>query len=343
MVHLLRNGLLLFGVVLLALGIFVWLAGAGSASAQDHSPLEKRLFAEGPQAWEAEENFWLTLEGTASGVRRIQSQGKETDNARLRMSWKQCNGNMLNQSETFQSGSWNGSINGENSEYTFVLGRSSEERPWVIKEVNKKTVKSLDAWNGRKTLVPDLIFAPVTHTLPQVFRSRGFKCVNVAPEPTTGEELVRLTFTFSPEGKNRLTGGWLVLDPSHYWVIRRGEVDADLGDKKKGTAKWTVQHDYKEGSNHHPIITRKVLKGKGWEDGRLIFESDFSIDAYDLHERATIPESEFRLSAYGLPEPLWAQPKKTHWYFWLGLAGILCLMLGATVAWLKKRRVARLV
>jgi hypothetical protein len=327
--------------LLSVLRIFLWLAAVGSAKGEEQSPLAKRLFTEAPQAWERQQEFSLTLEGSNRVDRRVRSDGKWTSSP-LRSSWKQCNANMLEQGETLESGSWNGSVTGENSEYRFTLVRSSEARPWVIKEVKKKADNSLEIWNKRKTLLADLVLAPRTPILPQVFQSRGFKCISVTPEPTNGEQLVRLTFTFSPEGRNRLTGGWLVLDPSHYWVIRRGEVDLDIGDQKKGAAKWTIEREYKDGSDHHPIIARDVLKGKIWENGSLISEQEYLVDN-DLHERASIPESEFRLSAYGLPEPLWAQPKKTHWYFWLGLAGILCLMLGATVAWLKKRRVARVV
>lgn len=323
---------------LLALGAFLSLVSAGSTNAQNQSPLGKRLLTEAPRAWQRQQEFWLTLEGTNRIDRRMRSDGTWTSTPG-KNSWKQCQGNMLEQFERLEAGSWKGSIRGENSEYIFILGRRNETRPWVIQEVNKKVKKSPDVWNARKTLCHDLILAPRTLPLPEVFQSQRFQCVSVTPEPTQGEELARLTFAFSPEGANRLKGGWVVLDPSHYWVIRWGEIDLDLGEQQEGTAKWTVQYDYKEGSDRHPIATRNVLKGRIWQNGRIISEQEYSVD-FDLHERASIPASEFTLSAYGLPEPSWAQPKRTAWYLWLALAGILCLVLGAAVGWLRRRRAA---
>jgi len=235
---------------------------------------------------------------------------------------------MLNQTELFESGSWKAQVRGVNSDYSFVLGRDSETKPWVINEVNKRASKSLEVWNDRKTLLADLVLAPRTPILPKVFQSPGFKLVSVTPELLNGKELARLTFTCSPEGNNRLRGGWVDLDPSTYWVIRRGEVDIDFGNKEKHTAKWIAAYDYKEGSNGHPIMTRSMLKGKTWEGGRIVGEDEYLAND-DLKERASIPESEFTLGAYGLPEPMGASSQpRTRWYIWSGLAGVICIIAG---------------
>jgi hypothetical protein len=237
---------------------------------------------------------------------------------------------MFNQTELLESGSWKGSINCENSQYKFVLSRDSDTKPWAIANVEKVAEESLGVWNDRKSLLADLVLAPRTRILPQVFQSPSFKCVNVAPEPTNGEGLVRVTFTFTPEGVNRLRGGWVVLDPSHYWVIREDEIDLDLdrGDQKNGVAKWKAHYEYKEGSDHHPIMTRSVMKGKVWENGRVISEQEYLADD-DLHERPPIPESEFTLSAFGFPEPFDLAPSKprwyTRWWFLAAVAGVVCL------------------
>jgi hypothetical protein len=55
-----------------------------------------------------------------------------------------------------------------------------------------------------------------------------------------------------------------------------------------------------------------------------------------------LDEAEFRLSAFGLPEPLgvtWSKP--TPWYLWLSLAGVLCLMGGGVFYRLKRRAAAK--
>jgi hypothetical protein len=173
--------------------------------------------------------------------------------------------------------------------------------------------------------------------LPALVQDKGFRCVKVAPESIKGEDLVRVTFTFTPEGRNRLKGGWFVLDPRHNWVIRSSEIELDLGEKSEGVAKWTVQNEFTEGSDRHPIATKHVMRIEVWEKGRLTAETEYITD-YASRERPSIPEEEFTLSAYGLPEPHWARPKKTPWYWWFGMAGIGCLCVAAAVRWLKTRK-----
>ena len=56
---------------------------------------------------------------------------------------------------------------------------------------------------------------------------------------------------------------------------------------------------------------------------------------------APFPDTDFTLSAFGLPEPPgleWKRP--TPWYLWVGLAGIVCLALGVGGRWLKQRMTA---
>ena len=325
---------------LFALGFSLLLGVASPAKAEDQSPLARRFFKEAPQAWEQQLEFFLTGDGSNRGERRMRNADGKWAIQPARTYVKQYKGNMLDEFENYEAGAWKGTVRGENSQYIFRLARDSDTKPWVIVKVDKKDEKSPDLWNSRKEFCGDLAIAPYTPSLPQVVQSKGFRCISVDPEPTNGEELVRLTFSFTPEGRIRLKGGWLVLDPSHYWVIRKGEIESDLGEQRDGKAKWTVESDYREGLNRHPIPVKRAQKGKIWEKDRLISEQEFLYHSFDYRERVSIPENEFTLSAYGLPEPHWVRPKTKPWYLWLGIAGIVCLALGAGVFWLKRRRAA---
>jgi hypothetical protein len=324
-----------------ALRALLWLGCIGSAQGEDQSPLAKRLFKEAPRAWARYKDFYLTLEGKVRGEIRVRSREGKWQIKRVRASWKQFDSAVLDESETFEAGSWNGRVDGENSEYAFTLIRKSDSKPWVIQNVEKRDGVSTEVWNSRKEECQYLSLTPLGPPLPFVFLSKGFRCVRVEPESMNGEELVRLTFTYVLRDASLLKGGWVVLDPSQDWMIRRGEIEVGLGEKVEGTAKWTLQYDYKEGSNHHPLMTRSVVKGKFWQKGRLVVEKEYLHDL-DMRERPSIPESEFTLSAYGLPEPHWARPKKTRrpWYLWLAVGGIACLALGAGAGWYKRRRAA---
>lgn len=322
-----------------AIGLVISLASVDPTAAGASSPLEERFFREAPRAWKQYQDFWLTLEGASRGVRREKRSEKlvEMD---LRQSWKHCNGNTLTEIENLAADSWGGKVQGENSEYIFVLVRDKPAKPWVIQEVAKKTTKGpttpLDYPNVR---AQGLTLGDGLPPFPVFFSNEGFKVVEIAPDEMGGEGLVRLRFTVPPKDTVRLTGGRLLLDPSHDWIIRHAELERDLGEGVDGAGKCTLQTDYKEGADHHPVVTRATMKCTYWEKARITTEVETFVD-FDLRQRTFIPESEFTLSAYGFPEPFLAPPKHTPWYLWLGLAGMLCLLLGAAVAWRKRRQAA---
>jgi hypothetical protein len=322
---------------LLVIVISAWITGAGRPSTPEESSLWKRLIAEAPPGWKQYREHWVTIEGSCQGERRELRNGK-WETVSLSTHWKTYDHNMLRQVETSQSGSWSGKIIGENSQYIFVLFRDGATKPWVIEEVTKKGKMSSEFWEGLKRDAPGLmLFKPGPLGLPELIQSKNFKVADVSTEPGNSEELVRLTFTYSPDdGKaDRLRGGVVVLDPSRDWVIRRGEIDFDPDVPKKG--KYIVEYDYQDGLDHCPIMTKSRIKGTIWENDRVVYGNDTTVSG-DVQERKFVPESEFTLSAFGLPEPNWARPKQTAWYLWLGLAGILCMILGVAFAWIKKRR-----
>jgi hypothetical protein len=268
-------------------------------------------------------------------------EGKWATLPSRRSTWKQCGNCGLDQGESLKSGSWNGTLVGENSRYVFELVRASETKPWAIQAVTKKTDESLQIFkDGRKKDAGGLlIFKPFVFGMPEMFRMSAFEAVDVVSAPQDGQELVRITFRYSPEDRenDRLRGGILVLDPSRDWVIRRAELDLEAIGETTGPWKYIHEYQYKDGPNGHPLLTRTELRNSQWDRGAISYEF-YSVGETNMHERKVIPESEFTLSAYGLPEPDWAPPKRTLWYLWLGLAGILCLMAGAGLAWLKKWR-----
>jgi hypothetical protein len=312
------------------LAVLIW------AHARGASPLEERFRTEAPQAWKQYREFWLTLEGTNSGERRGKTDGKWSV-LPLRMFWKQCKCNSLTEIESLDPESYSGKIQVENSEYGFVLVRSKDTKPWVINDVYRRR-PAADTVDGSKALAIGLILGDRTPCLPEVCEMEGFEVIDIAPE-ASGDSLVRLTFTVTPKDPIRLLGGRLVLDPTRDWIIRSGEVEWDLGEKTEGRKKCVIQTEYKEGPDHHPIVTRGTMKCAVWQQGRITAEIE-TLSNLDLHQRAFIPDSEFTLSAFGFPEPFLAPPKQTPWYLWLALAGMLCLLLGAVVAWRKRRQAA---
>jgi hypothetical protein len=247
---------------------------------------------------------------------------------------------MLAQMEAFASGSWTGSVWGENSQYKFRLYRRNETRPWVILDVTKFDEPPENADKLKKEAVGLLFFEPYVG-LPELYQSAGFELIDVSPEEGDNSDgLVRVTFRYAPKDptKDWQRSGVVVLDPSRDWVIRRTELEEkrQVGNIKV-TGKYTGRIDYKENGDQHVI--KAETRKKIWNNGTVVNEITM-LGESELRPRKSIPESEFTLSAFGLPEPHWARPKSKPWYLWFAIAGLVCLSLGGGVAWVKRRRAA---
>jgi hypothetical protein len=292
-------------------------------------PLEEKLRKEAPEGWARYTAFWQTLQGGGTGE-RIQLPAQKVT-VRNVGQWKQCEGYSLNISELYASGSYAGSVTGYNPQYRFALTRDSPEKPWVIKDYARR---SPDDPPPPQYPIAGLYFANPVMQVTYVLKSPGFKLLNLATVPGEDGEYIRVTFSYSPQDKDEfLRGGWLDLDPSHDWVIRRGEVQ--IGDGARTSAKQTFHYEYKQGSGHHLVPTRDEMITRG-TDGTTSFSS-INRGTYDLHEQKEVPEREFTLSAFDLPEPPWYKPPRPRWYIWAAVGGF-SLLLAAFVAWTFLRR-----
>jgi hypothetical protein len=125
-------------------------------------------------------------------------------------------------------------------------------------------------------------------------------------------------------------GGTMMLDPAGYWTLIEGRFHIqDI----IATGKIEIHIDYKF-DNGVPIPVRYYQTGSrsNGTNFREEFTYDWSVPARPL------PESEFTLSHYGLPEPVgvvWE--KRTPVYVWLLVAAGALLTLGIFFRWLARR------
>jgi hypothetical protein len=126
--------------------------------------------------------------------------------------------------------------------------------------------------------------------------------------------------------------GSMVLDPDHYWVLLEDNARCEWEDKSLGGVMSVVSvAEYNYADDGLPILRRLVRRQNTPAPGKEV-EATF---VFELRE-AQLPESEFTLSAFGLPEIADA-PQRSSWYFWAGAAGLTCVVLAALL-W---RRAAR--
>jgi hypothetical protein len=88
-----------------------------------------------------------------------------------------------------------------------------------------------------------------------------------------------------------------------------------------------VTNEYQETRDGFPIhkrlvlVSRVVRSPEKSDDYEKTYEFDF--------REGDVPESDFTLAAFGLPEPLgMAIPKKSRWYLWFIAGGVGCLLVG---------------
>ena len=130
-----------------------------------------------------------------------------------------------------------------------------------------------------------------------LIKSPNFKVLEIEPARENGDELVKVKFSYTPDEKNPLRGGSMLLDPQHDWVVRKGEA-THAGGGKEFTS--TIEYSYREGSNHHPILTQARFQQTTKENNR-VFRNNETVQDYDLREQETVPEKEFLLTLSACP------------------------------------------
>ncbi len=185
-------------------------------------------------------------------------------------------------------------------------------------------------------------------TLRQVVSDPSFKVTKVVKEEQNGQELVRVDHVYehirhvANEDVHERRHGSLWLDPSRCWCIRRSKLSIET--TTRGERSSDIDADVACEIIDHPSgfpILKSVIeqfkmfmyKNKQKNEGSSKFD-------YDLETNDSIPDSEFTLSAFGLPEPAGMEPvkKPIPLYVWILLAAGVCGALAFTFHYLARRR-----
>jgi hypothetical protein len=148
-----------------------------------------------------------------------------------------------------------------------------------------------------------------------------------------GRKLVRVDFEFTEklDSKDYKVPGWMLLDPDHFSCIIEYQLDYPEHEQDVFNV-LHVANEVTTGAQGLPILKRVTFKDssskpRGTEVGfrEVVYE-------YDFHESANVPDDEFTLSAFGLPEPqgvVWEKPSR--WYLWFFGFAVLFLAGGAAL------------
>ena len=292
--------------------IFAALAGLDAVrDAACGGDLQERLFREGPPAWDALQQFSRHLDGAIKVTQAPTVTTKNPDFPVPRRSaarWIfRFDGDWALQQLDREDPSANdtGSDSpslpasravGINSRYGFSIERRTPDSPWVVTSVVTTKYEGLrdQIYEGvlEYAEAPWVIFAKPLGTL---IHEAGFRLESCEPVVQDGRELCKVTFDYSPGADSKepteMRGGWLVVDPVLSWAIREFNVKMRWGEV-------SGSHVYSDTDVTIPMLQeihqRRTGKG-GYTDWNVVFEK--------LEHRDSIPEAEFGLAQYGLPEP----------------------------------------
>ncbi len=167
--------------------------------------------------------------------------------------------------------------------------------------------------------------------LPELFAEPAFRVVSIDRQ---GEEVV---VEFALDGNEDrhwgMTSGKLVLDPQHDWCLRRAESKVFL----EGGWVDVVQTFEPVSSGYGDLLVSRHTR----VDYRAPHYGGFEDYLLNVRRNATpVSDEEFRLSAFGLPEPALGRTKRLTFATWLVVCNAALLAVVLTVlcvAWRRRR------
>jgi hypothetical protein len=183
-------------------------------------------------------------------------------------------------------------------------------------------------------------------SLRQAVSNPSFKVTKAAKEIQNGQELVRVDYIYNyvmhraDQDHQVRSQGSLWLDPSRCWCIRR--LKSLYETTIRGERSYHTEEEVVCETIDHPSGF-PILKSRTDRFKMIGYKSKQKIDVtskidYDLEVNDRVPDSEFTLSAFGLPEPEGETVKKPiPLYVWIFIGAGVCVMLALGFRYLARR------
>ena len=278
------------------IGILTCLLGGSVAPAHDDA-LATRFRQEAPAAWARCSEEFSRLQANTSTKRYDLANGRAiTEASRLelkknRSAWLWFLQEMGPKVKT-------GRCLCANEKYRFDIKRKADESDWVLTnyapvgQLSKGFNVTEDMAKKSGPIWVDTFWLPEFAVLPE------FKVGRVESEKHGKAEFVRVHFAYSPPNNQgrHLRDGWIELDPSRLWCVVQFDVVAASG---RNTANVSGVYEFSDRSPGRPHVTRFVRRIQSPKEG-----VDEEVVNDFKYEDRSVPESEFTLSSFGLPEPV---------------------------------------
>ncbi|HXG08764.1 MAG TPA: hypothetical protein VNK04_03160 [Gemmataceae bacterium] len=312
-------------------------ASSGSADNQAANPVRERFLHEAPSAWAVLEEWdkELEIEGQFFEDPRYPQRKKLFRFARK--------GDLMLAEES-------GAPSGDSSkitsglfalgpDYGFWLQRKSSDSPWVVLYLypgDKKTDAGREIYRRYA-----LYINPHDHVgaipLTRLDKEEGFSWTDFQVVRRDGKEFVKASYRklnhYRREKRSIPVSGYLILDPDNSWACVESSASL-LELVRQGAQRSGHRVSYADIPLGRVRPFTRVESFVSW-DGKNEQKSVFEVTQV---RRATVDDSAFTLSGYGLPE-LVKRPVQTGWSLWLWvlLAASGVLALGGLFRWLWRR------
>jgi hypothetical protein len=217
-----------------------------------------------------------------------------------------------------------------NPRISFTLKKSPEKKEFVIIGLEKEYEKQIQRirLNG---VVPFCAYCFFELKLSDFASRINVNSINRADGDS--ESVVRLNYSrempvnlnANVKSDNKQVGEFSFLS-NNFWALK----GYSLGSiEDPAAARESIGYETKIGKL--PVIK----KFESWREDRNGKQlRSVTIDVIDFISKE-VDKEEFEFSSFGLPDP--QSPETKTWHLWLGLAGIMCLVLGVYFRFLKRR------
>jgi hypothetical protein len=329
--------------LLLCLGAVVLQATSARASSDSAPPppkndpvLERQLLEEAPKAWMRLDDFYrnvrmITHQSSSASHAKQPPQAVVNEIAVL--------GDSIREITRRVDGEGAETVQAKNELYAFALSRrgNSPESLYAIQWLEKLGASdAIDKKVARlETVVRGTIVCPwriAGKSILDWTRTSGFHLKSVMSAGSSGSGLVRADFEHMPFDPDSVdandVSGFAIFDPGRYWVMREAGVEFGTGILR------VCAFEYREGRGGMPVVTKLTVRDYA-KPHNLYEERETTVEKTSFGE---VSSKEFRLSAFGMPEPVFGSLRsRLHLWPYVS-AGIACLL----AAYILHRRRARL-
>ncbi len=325
--------------------IFTALALVAAANGQTtETNWEQRFRKEAPARWDEYRLFAQQLQG--SKIIRAESDGKPGVHTHLQ--WKANSDCRLLETEVLdnlRSNRGQKTVFGVGRRYSFPLQRRDPASVLVITSLRMFDYGHDAGVDSEFSASPNnncILVDPYNNWfLTDLVAQSTFRVIRATPVESNGGPSVQIDFdnshSFVKGAKDYypIQAGTLVLDPAHYWSVRSARLTSLHGNMKVNS---TIEMEIRDLSAKFPVPKRYVEK-REIQSGEEPVRKETWVREFELAEVSPLPpDNEFTLSAFGLPEPLGLESRRSYpWYVWLALGTAAVLLVGVLIGWFKRR------